>query len=432
MIIAEDKEHLRFLIKDVTKRKLRFEDIDISNIDSLSSIFENFEFKYEYGSIENWNVSNVEYFYATFRNAKNLWFDFKNWDMTKAIDCDSMFENCKDFKGKGLEFWNLKNLRKANYMFEGCTNLDINVSNWNIKNLNELKHMFYNCYNFRGIGLEKWNITLISHNEAFDGTFANCFKLDFNISNWNIRSEFLFNKTFFNCHNFKGKGLDKKTFIIINNPKDELDRTLDKTFANCYDLRTLPYFKNSEESNSTLKLPKTFQNCYSYRIKKIRFEDFENIDIDSDENPIELNFTNILPFIYDSELFGSIDLDNHILPNIYPTKFYVFSHVVSRRKSLKENSGVIYGFGNVKKLNSIGNQIDEYNLELCHNLVKFCKIKIDEQYKNYYRLVNDNKTISINSPNCIVEKFNFNEKSFFSKKNIFLNKNFQNKYFCFK
>ena len=40
-----------------------------------------------------------------------------------------MFANCISFEGKGLENWNISNVKDMHYMFNGCTSL-INTPTW--------------------------------------------------------------------------------------------------------------------------------------------------------------------------------------------------------------------------------------------------------------------------------------------------------------
>ena len=40
-----------------------------------------------------------------------------------------MFYNCKSFEGKGLENWDISNVKSMNYMFDDCTSL-INTPTW--------------------------------------------------------------------------------------------------------------------------------------------------------------------------------------------------------------------------------------------------------------------------------------------------------------
>ena len=40
-----------------------------------------------------------------------------------------MFKDCKNFEGKGLENWNVSNVKYIKEMFDGCTSLE-NKPRW--------------------------------------------------------------------------------------------------------------------------------------------------------------------------------------------------------------------------------------------------------------------------------------------------------------
>ena len=69
-----------------------------------------------------------------------------------------MFDECKKFKGKGLENWNVSNVTKAMSLFANCENFDCDLSNWNVSKIENMSGMFFYCTKFKGIGLEKWNV----------------------------------------------------------------------------------------------------------------------------------------------------------------------------------------------------------------------------------------------------------------------------------
>ena len=70
----------------------------------------------------------------------------------------NMFRNCKNFKGKGLEKWNVDNVTTFSLMFFNCESLNFDCSKWNMEKAWELYGMFKNCVSFTGEGLENWNI----------------------------------------------------------------------------------------------------------------------------------------------------------------------------------------------------------------------------------------------------------------------------------
>ena len=56
-----------------------------------------------------------------------------------------MFQCCENFTGKGLDKWNVSNVKYTKYMFFECTKFDCDLSNWDVSKVENMSNMFYNC-----------------------------------------------------------------------------------------------------------------------------------------------------------------------------------------------------------------------------------------------------------------------------------------------
>ena len=72
-----------------------------------------------YGSIENWNVQNVQ-------------------------DMSYMFCNCEKFN-QDISKWNVQNVQNMNYMFCNCEKFNQDISKWDVQNVLDMSCMFYGC-----------------------------------------------------------------------------------------------------------------------------------------------------------------------------------------------------------------------------------------------------------------------------------------------
>ena len=162
-IKVESKDQLQSIIHerhDNYNSCLDLTDIDISELDSLSSIF---------GILNNVEVV-----------------DISGWDTSNVIDMNFMFSQCTKLKKIiGIENLDVSKLEKANFMFSECKNLvELDLTNWNTMSLQNASYMFYNCSNLKIIkNIENWQLPNIKNVRQM---FDKCDKLDVDLSNWDL------------------------------------------------------------------------------------------------------------------------------------------------------------------------------------------------------------------------------------------------------
>ena len=94
-----------------------------------------------YGSIENWNVSNVTNMNYMFNNCYNFNKDLSKWNVSNVQDMDYMFNNCIKFN-QDLSKWNVSKVQTMSRMFYDCIKFNQNLSKWNISNDTNISNMF--------------------------------------------------------------------------------------------------------------------------------------------------------------------------------------------------------------------------------------------------------------------------------------------------
>ena len=152
-------------------RTINISDWDVSNVTSMEGMF--------YGcrdfncDLSNWDVSSVKTMSTMFFNCENFNADLSKWDVSKVEDMSNMFVYCINFKGKGLENWNTTSVKYMSEMFANCFKLDADLSKWNVKNAITMKNMFTRCGSFDFKNLNQWNI---SKKCSVDGIFSECEK----------------------------------------------------------------------------------------------------------------------------------------------------------------------------------------------------------------------------------------------------------------
>jgi len=116
----KDKKELRELLKKLIKERgnnADLNDIDTSNIDDMSYLFNGNLLSIVNPDVSKWNVSNVKSMVCMFGDCIQFNNDLGDWDVSNVEEMKYMFDCCKNFEGKGLEKWNPKNLKNTYYMF---------------------------------------------------------------------------------------------------------------------------------------------------------------------------------------------------------------------------------------------------------------------------------------------------------------------------
>ena len=170
-IVVKSFDELRKIIEDRYKKlgpgteqnPIDFNDIDVSNIDSLCNEKNKGIFKYTYFK----------------------YIDISYWDVSSVTDMSCMFWGCLELKSVGyLSYWDVSNVKSTCNMFFGCKELESvgDISKWDVSNVMSMRRMFYECKSFNQ-DISNWDVSKVTN---MNGMFSGCKSFNKDISKWNV------------------------------------------------------------------------------------------------------------------------------------------------------------------------------------------------------------------------------------------------------
>lgn len=169
---------------------------DTHNVTNMNTMFSKCKLLTDLTGVENWDTSNVKdmsYMFSACTALKDLT-ALTLWNTRSLTNIEFIFgprqyTTCKSLATlKGLENWNVSNVKKMNAAFDGCNNLtDISaLSKWDTSNVTSMESVFYECKTLADVSpITNWNTSNVT---SMSQMFAYCYALEdaSPIKNWDI------------------------------------------------------------------------------------------------------------------------------------------------------------------------------------------------------------------------------------------------------
>ncbi len=224
---------MRSMFQEANTRSTNFARWDVSSCENFSAMFAYISTPLT--GINDWNVRRGQDFTNMFVWASIFNADLKDWKLLRARSTRRMFYGCRQFKSD-LKEWFVENVEDASGMFGNCSEFDSDLSGWTFKKLLYMQSMFENAKKFRGVGLEKWNVSQVvnmscafrsakyvndlpvgadvsvfsanlsrwkvDNCQNFAGMFYGCSLFNSDLSKWNVSKAENLSAMFFGCSTF--------------------------------------------------------------------------------------------------------------------------------------------------------------------------------------------------------------------------------------
>ena len=80
--------------------------------------------KTDLNCIDTSKITDMALLFEVCKEISNIDFDVSKWDVSNVKNMRNMFDECRNFTGKGLENWDVSNVTNMRYMFNNCRNFN--------------------------------------------------------------------------------------------------------------------------------------------------------------------------------------------------------------------------------------------------------------------------------------------------------------------
>jgi surface protein len=163
-------------------------DWDVSNVTNMNGLF--YDLSNFNGDISQWDVSNVTDMGAMFRGASNFDRDINGWDVSSVTVMATMFYGSR-FQGN-IGDWDVSSVTNMSWMFAGSgSSVDLynlipeGIGNWDVSNVTMMDRMFYRTVG--NVDLSNWDVSSVTR---MNRMFNLAIDMTTDVSNWNVANLF--------------------------------------------------------------------------------------------------------------------------------------------------------------------------------------------------------------------------------------------------
>jgi surface protein len=153
-------------------------DWDVSNVTDMSELFKD---KTQFnGDISSWDVSNVSNMSNMLRET-DFNQDISSWDVSSVTSMRQMFY--KSPFNQNIGSWSMSNVTDMSEMFLGTINFNQDISSWNVSSVTNMFGVFSGTNHTFNQDISSWNVSNVT-NMGYMFYFSSSFNQ--NLSSWNV------------------------------------------------------------------------------------------------------------------------------------------------------------------------------------------------------------------------------------------------------
>jgi hypothetical protein len=155
--------------------------LDLTGLTNLSHMFNECSSLTTVGRMNEWDVSQIQFFTGMFKAATNFNQPIYSWQTGSAIDMSYMFQEAFFFN-QSILFWDVSNVQSMASMFAAALFFDQPLSLWDTRNVNNMSFMFFSANRFNR-PINSWDVRNV---ENMSGMFLGAASFDQPLGLWDV------------------------------------------------------------------------------------------------------------------------------------------------------------------------------------------------------------------------------------------------------
>ncbi|WP_228234842.1 BspA family leucine-rich repeat surface protein [Allomuricauda sp. M10] len=154
---------------------------DLSNVQSMQSMFMGCSNLVGNAGFASWDVGNVTDMFGVFMNAPLFNQNIGSWNVASVTDMGAMFLEATSFN-QDISSWDVSNVVRMVNMFSGAGSFNQNIGGWDVSSVDDMAYMFRAANSFdQNIG--SWNVSSV---QRMEGMFMANKAFNQDISSWDV------------------------------------------------------------------------------------------------------------------------------------------------------------------------------------------------------------------------------------------------------